>query len=199
MHGGLGTRRFGDPGSGFSHGQVVRFLAFPPCLFFSEVGHSQMRWSVFPTEVSLLNEVERGVRGIRTPLDTGGCRRMPCCGVNPAPAVPKIWPIRLWPTEFGQPFLATEFGCRVKPRQPHQTGPPGSHTTPGELQTCTFEGPVLPREDPQRGQKRTNFAAGKKARNFGPPTLRPPPHFSNSRPSNPHPRQLKTHKKNLNN
>ena len=52
-------------------------------------------------------------------------------------------------------------GCRVKPRRPHQTGPPGSHT-----QTRTFERPgasnttKIPREDPQRGKKRTNLAAG---------------------------------------
>ena len=73
-------------------------------------------------------------------------------------------------------------GCRVKPRRPHQTGPPGLHTTTRELQTRTFERPgasnttKIPREDPQRGKKRTNFVAGdgKKARNFGPPTLRAP-------------------------
>ena len=68
---------------------------------------------------------------------------------------------------------------------PHPTRPGrrGSHTTARELQTCTFERPSasntpkIPREDPQRGKKRTNFAAGqgKKARNFGPPTLRAPP------------------------
>ena len=57
-----------------------------------------------------------------------------------------------------------------------------SHTTTRELQTRTCERPgasnttKIPREDPQRGKKRTNFAAGegKKARNFGPPTLRAP-------------------------
>ena len=48
-------------------------------------------------------------------------------------------------------------GCRLKPRR----RPGASNTT------------KIPREDPQRGKKRTNFAAGqgKKERNFGPPTL----------------------------
>ena len=66
--------------------------------------------------------------------------------------------------------------------QLHQTGPPGLHTTVRELQTCTFERPgasnttKIPREDPQRGKKRTNFVAGegKKARNFGLPKIRAP-------------------------
>ena len=56
-----------------------------------------------------------------------------------------------------------------------------SHDSP-RAQTCTFEGPgasnttKIPREDPQRGKKRMNFAAGegKKARNFGPPPFGPP-------------------------
>ena len=87
--------------------------------------------------------------------------------------------------------------------------------TTRELQTCTFERPAasnttkIPREDPQRGKKRTNFAAGqgkKKARNFGPPTLRAPfrptplelpPPLTTPPPPPPrdHPRQLNTHKK----
>ena len=80
----------------------------------------------------------------------------------------------------------------------------GSHTTARELQTCTFERPgasnttKIPREDPQRGKKRTNFAAGqgKKSAKFGPPPLRGPtlrgppfpgsgPHPSGSHPSHP--------------
>ena len=68
-----------------------------------------------------------------------------------------------------------------------------------ELQTRTFERPgalnttKIPREDPQRGKKRTNFAAGegKKARNFGPPHPSGPhpsgPHPSGPHPSGPHP------------
>ena len=49
---------------------------------------------------------------------------------------------------------------------PAASGPPGLHTTTRELQTYTFDGPgasnttKIPREDPQRGKKRTNFAAG---------------------------------------
>ena len=50
-------------------------------------------------------------------------------------------------------------GCRVEPRRPHQTGPPGLHTTARELQTRTFERPgasnttKIPRENPQREKK----------------------------------------------
>ena len=58
----------------------------------------------------------------------------------------------------------------------------------GRLQTCTFERSdasnttKIPRENPQRGKKRTNFpAGGKKSAKFWPPTLRAPT------PSGPHP------------
>ena len=50
-------------------------------------------------------------------------------------------------------------GCRVESRWPHQTGPPGLHTTTRELQTRTFERPgasnttKIPRENPQREKK----------------------------------------------
>ena len=95
-------------------------------------------------------------------------------------------------------------GCRVKPRR--LRGRRGSHTTARELQTCTFERPgasnttKIPREDPQRGKKRTNFAAGQGKKReilgpppfepppFGPPTLRGPTFFwvAPPHPSNPH-------------
>ena len=74
------------------------------------------------------------------------------------------------------------------------SGPPGFHTTARELQTCTFERPgasnttKIPREDPQRGKKRTNFVAGegkKKREILGP--HRSGPHPSGPHPSGPHP------------
>ena len=69
------------------------------------------------------------------------------------------------------------------PRIPQDRPPPGppSPRTARELQTCTFEGPdasnttKIPREDPQEREERKKIVAGgKKARNFGPPTLRCP-------------------------
>ena len=73
-------------------------------------------------------------------------------------------------------------GCRVKPRRPHQTGPPGFTRQTQELQTCTFHGPgasnttKIPREDPREGRKERILwrEREQKARNFGPPTLRAP-------------------------
>ena len=46
-----------------------------------------------------------------------------------------------WCFEHRNPEMCTFrlSGCRVKPRRPHQTGPPGLHTTAPELQTCTFQ------------------------------------------------------------
>ena len=101
------------------------------------------------------------------------------------PFVEFWWCLKRWGPEMCTFGLSD---CRVKPRRPHQTGPPGFHTTARELQTCIFEGPgasnttKIQREDTQRGKKRTKFVAGegKKARNFGPPTLRA------SNPSGPH-------------
>ena len=63
-------------------------------------------------------------------------------------------------------------GCRVEPRR--LLGLPGLHTTTRELQTCTLEPPgasnttKIPREDPRREEKRTNYEAGegKKSANF---------------------------------
>ena len=78
------------------------------------------------------------------------------------------------------------------PGGPTRPGRRGSHTTTRELQTCTFERPgtsnttKIPREDPQRGKKRTNFVAEREKSAkfwashpsgpppFGPPTLRAP-------------------------
>ena len=75
-------------------------------------------------------------------------------------------------------------GCRVKPRRPNQTGPPGlAHDSPRTpnvhisghlaLQNTT----KIPREDPQRDTKRAKRwrEREEKARNFGP-----------SHPSGPH-------------
>ena len=73
------------------------------------------------------------------------------------------------------------------------SGPPRLHTTTRELQMCTFERPgasnttKIPREDTQRGKKRTNFAAGEgnKSAKFWP--LPPPlPTLRASHPSGPH-------------
>ena len=69
----------------------------------------------------------------------------------------------------------------MKPRRPHQTGPPGlAHGQPGNSKTCTFQGPgasnttKIPRKDPKREKEERKLwrEEGKKARNFGPPTLR---------------------------
>ena len=74
-------------------------------------------------------------------------------------------------------------GCRVEPRRPHQTGPPGLHTTTRELQTRTFERPDasnttrIPRKRPKEREKRTENCGGeseKKEQNFGPPPFGPP-------------------------
>ena len=44
-------------------------------------------------------------------------------------------------------------GCRVKPRRPHQTGPPGlAHDSP-RLQTCTFEGSRASKTPPKFHEK----------------------------------------------
>ena len=60
---------------------------------------------------------------------------------------------------------------------PAASGPPVLHTTTRELRTCTFERSgdsnttKIPREDTQRGKKRTNFVAGegkKSAKFWGP-------------------------------
>ena len=86
---------------------------------------------------------------------------------RPSPGPPKI-----------SPFFP------LPPQNSSRPGRRGSHTTARELQTCTFERPgasntKIPREDPQRGEKRTNFAAGqgKKKREIlalRAPTLRTP-------------------------
>ena len=60
--------------------------------------------------------------------------------------------------------------CRVKPRS--------SHTTTRELLTCTFQGPGPwnTTKTPTRGSEEWKLAEeGKKARNFGSPTLWSPP------------------------
>ena len=74
-------------------------------------------------------------------------------------------------------------GCRVKPRRPHQTGPPGlAHDSP-RTPNRHISGPLrfknstrIPRKDPQEREERKKIVAEKekKARNFGPPTLRGP-------------------------
>ena len=83
-------------------------------------------------------------------------------------------------------------------------GPPGFHTTTRELQTCTCQGPALQtppkfhEKTPRERQKERNWGREKekKARNFGPPTLRGPtlraPTFSGfgPHPSAPHPSGL---------
>ena len=75
-------------------------------------------------------------------------------------------------------------GCRAEPRRPHQTGPPGLHTTTRELQTRTFERPgasnttKIPREKPPEREERMTFPVGreqKKREIWGPPPSGPPP------------------------
>ena len=84
-------------------------------------------------------------------------------------------------------------GCRVKPRRPHQTGPPGLHTTTRELQTCTFERTgasnttKIPRKRPKEREKRIKNCGGREKKReilgpppfgaspFGPPPFGPPP------------------------
>ena len=89
-------------------------------------------------------------------------------------------------------------GCRLKP--PAASGPPGFTRQPENSKRAHLSAPALqtppkiPREDPQRGKKRTNFVAGrgeKKTRNFGPSPFGAPtpsgPHPSGPHPSGPHP------------
>ena len=75
-------------------------------------------------------------------------------------------------------------GCRVEPRRPHQTGPPGLHTTARELQTRTFERPgasnttKIPRADTPEREERMKFPVGeskKKREISGPPPFGPHP------------------------
>ena len=63
--------------------------------------------------------------------------------------------------------------CRVKPRRPHQTGPPGLHTTTRELQTRTFERPGLQkhhqnstRRHPETQKERNGGGKGRKRAKF---------------------------------
>ena len=92
-------------------------------------------------------------------------------------------PLRVWPRVGGPKFRSLFSLSRPHIRSFCPSGPPGFHTTVRELQTRTFGGPgpsnttKIPREDTQRETKRAKMGAGeekKKARNFGPPTLRGP-------------------------
>ena len=82
-------------------------------------------------------------------------------------------------------------GCGVKPRRPHQTGPPGLAHEARELQTCTFEGPGAPppkfhEKDQKRLKKDKNCGGrGKKKREILGPH-RSGPHPSGLHPSGPH-------------
>ena len=108
-----------------------------------------------------------------------------------------------------RPFPGPPFPGKTFPRPPFP-GPKRAHLSAPALQNTT----KIPREDPQKGKKRTNFAAGqgkKKREISGPPTLRAPtlraptlrgPTFSGLGPPpfepppfSTHPRQLKTQKK----
>ena len=89
---------------------------------------------------------------------------------------PQWWPPRRQWSGSRRIVVVVLFGCRVKPRR-------RSHTTARELQTCTFQGPALQKphqnsteRPPREGEKRMKIVAGegKKARKFGPPTLRGP-------------------------
>ena len=73
-------------------------------------------------------------------------------------------------------------GCRVKPRRPHQTGPPGlAHDSPRTPNVhisdpCASNTTKIQREDTQRDTERAKWwrEREEKTRNFGPPTLRGP-------------------------
>ena len=66
------------------------------------------------------------------------------------------------------PAAPPDRAAGARTRQPENSK--RAHLSVPALQNTT----KIPREDPQRGKKRTNFVAGegKKARNVGPPTLR---------------------------
>ena len=77
-----------------------------------------------------------------------------------------------------RPFWANPFWPKISVLVvSHSVGP--RRVGARELQTCTFEGPPkIPREDPQRERQKERKwwrEREKKARNFGPPTLRGPP------------------------
>ena len=75
----------------------------------------------------------------------------------------------------------------IRTRHQMASGPPGLHTTTGELQTCTFQGPgasnttKIPRKDPQERERQKIVAGeGKKSAKLWAstllgPTLRGPP------------------------
>ena len=73
-------------------------------------------------------------------------------------------------------------GCRVKPRRPHQTGPPGlAHDSPNSKRaqtrgTCASKHHQNSTRRPPERHRNSETVAGReeKARNFGPPTLRGP-------------------------
>ena len=75
-------------------------------------------------------------------------------------------------------------GCRVKPRRPHQTGPPGlAHDSPRTPNVHILRAPALQtppkfhETTPKREIRKKIVVGGgkKKARNFGPPPFRAPP------------------------
>ena len=111
--------------------------------------------------------------GPALPLD----RPFPWTGPSPGPALPLDQPfpwtaqnfalffpsLGVFSLNFGGVFECRDpqmctfglSGCRVEPRRPHQTGPPGLHTTTRELQNST-KGP--PRRE-ERGRKKREILA----------------------------------------
>ena len=97
------------------------------------------------------------------------CRCHNQCQLWEGTRVLTFWKVTGCPTLLGGGDRSGGFGA-------------GFHTTAREFQTCTFEGPgasnttKIPRKDPQEREERVNICGGegKKARNFGPPTLRGP-------------------------
>ena len=88
-------------------------------------------------------------------------------------------------------------GCRVKPRRPHQTGPPGlAHDQPENSKRAHLNAPALQtppkfhEKTPREGRKERILRREreKKARNFGP--HRSGSHYSGLHPSGPHPSGL---------
>ena len=91
---------------------------------------------------------------------------------------------KIWPDPLPPPPDRPKFRAFFLPRL---------HTTTRELQARTFQGPCasntkIPRKDPQEREERKKIVAeeGKKARNFGPHTLRGS-HPSGLHPSGLHP------------
>ena len=110
---------------------------------------------------------------------------------------PKVWPRRVGGPKF-RAFSSTFglSGCRVKPRRPHQTGPPGlAHDSPRTPNGAHFRAPALQkhhqnstRRPPERHKKSETVAGkGRKSAKFwAPPPFRGPHPFETTPFRGPH-------------